>query len=232
MGAQGRHGTCPEQPFLRFLRVGGLGPLQPLAVSVVAAALCPRRRIQQHSALLCGTCGNRSCSDHHCFSAASPSCLGERLYLFWPWSERAISPLLFYLQLAPERADTDAEHPQPALPPRPAGGALPLELLRSRYRACPAALQPATAPAAPQLPRSAPLSGHSLWEAALPTAALRGEGTSAGVHSTGKRGRDCGKHVAPCLLRGAQLDAGLSFFPRTGNASLLSACKLGVSEEL
>lgn len=87
-------------------------------------------------------------------------------------------------------------------------------------------------PAAPQLPRSAPLSGHSLWEAALPAAALRGEGASAGVHSAGKRGRDCGKHVAPCLLRGAQLDAGLSFFPRTGNASLLSACKLGVSEEL
>lgn len=86
----------------------------------------------QHSTLLCGTCGNPDL----CFCPASPSCLGECLYLFCHLSASAISPFLSYLQSAPERADTDAEHPQPALPPSRAGGALPLELLGSRYLSC------------------------------------------------------------------------------------------------
>lgn len=120
---------------LRFPRgrSGCLDPFQQLAVSVVAVAWRPRRQTQQHSTLLHGTCGNPD----HCVFPASPSCLRERLYLFWHLSVSAISPFLSYLQSAPERADTDAEHPQPALPPCRAGGALPLELPRSRYGSCP-----------------------------------------------------------------------------------------------
>lgn len=71
------------------------------------------------------------------FSPVSPSCLREHLYLFWHLSVSIISPFPSHLQSAPERADTDAEHPQPALPPCRAGGTLPLELPGSRYGSCP-----------------------------------------------------------------------------------------------
>lgn len=69
-----------------------------------------------------------SCSDCRCFSPVSPSCLREGLHLVWYLPESAISPFLLNLQFAPQCTDTDAEHPQPALPPCRAGGALPVEL--------------------------------------------------------------------------------------------------------